>query len=407
YADVDDCYKSFPFDKDVASKTIDTLSGLVSGFYVFLDKAKEPPQPGFDFRPVDLKAELENFRNKSYSTLYDFTTDVKHLFYDLKDAHTFSSYCFTTFLFHTNMTFYSVVNNGEQKIKVFDDTIDQSNIDCEVTHIDGQQALKVIYEFANNSVYASRNLGVRFNIALDRAYKFPSFAVRSEIPERPDITYTLKCDNKNVFDAKRNWNAFAQNSTLLNRFNDSKSYFDNICNPTNGITPTLQEFKAAPPDDFNKILEQQDKSITTIKIIDNFVSFFKIQDFGIVKFFTENPAEKNESINMLPDIIQGFKKLENTGIKKVVLDLSDNTGGFVFITYFISLPLFPNTFPSFDNDIRISEQMRLAITEQYRLKTKNNIYDLTGYVNAKTLANFTSAEDFINNNIYTRGGVIL
>ncbi|CAG8738208.1 20224_t:CDS:1, partial [Dentiscutata erythropus] len=49
--------------------------------------------------------------------------------------------------------------------------------------------------------------------------------------------------------------------------------------------------------------------------------------------------------------------------------------------------------------------MRLAITEQYRLKTQNNIYDITGYVNAKTLANFTSAEDFIGNNIYTRGGV--
>ncbi|CAG8738205.1 20223_t:CDS:2 [Dentiscutata erythropus] len=320
YADVNDCYKSFPFDKDA----IDTLSGLVGGFYVFLDKAKEPPQPGFDFRPVDLKAELENFRTKSYSTLYDFTTDVKHLFYDLKDSHTlFGSYCFTTFFFHTNMTFYSVVNNGEQKIKVFDDTIDQSNIDCEVTHIDGQQAFKVIYEFANNSVYASRDLGVRFNIALDRAYKFPSFAVRSEIPERSDITYTLKCDNKNAFDVKRNWNAFAQNSIILNEFNNSKSYFDNICNPTNGIiqigpsSTAFQEIKAAPPDDFNKIVEQQDKSITTIKIIDSFVSFFKTQDFGIVKFFTESPTGPEEPINMLTDIIQGFKELENMGVKKV------------------------------------------------------------------------------------------
>ncbi|CAG8783277.1 20306_t:CDS:2, partial [Racocetra persica] len=29
YADVKDCYESFPFDKDVASKTIDTLTGLL------------------------------------------------------------------------------------------------------------------------------------------------------------------------------------------------------------------------------------------------------------------------------------------------------------------------------------------------------------------------------------------
>ncbi|CAG8752815.1 14863_t:CDS:2, partial [Gigaspora rosea] len=402
YADVKDCYQHFPFDKDIASETIDTLIGLVNGFYIFLDKAKEPPEPGFDFRPVDLKAELENFRNKSYSTLYDFTTDVKHLFYDLKDPHTnFGSYCFTTFAFHTNMTFYSVVNNGEQKIKVFDDTIDQDNIDCEVTHIDGQQALEVITEFAKDSVYASRDLGVRFNIALDRAYKFPSFAVRVEIPEKPDITYTLKCDNKNPFDVKRNWNAFAQNITNLNKFKDSKSYFDNICNPSDGIklsrpSTSFQETTIIP-DSLNDILEQ-DPSITTIKIVDGFISFFKVQDFGIVKFYTENPVDRNGTTKMLPDVIQGFEELANTGVKKVVLDLSDNTGGYIFTTYFTSLLLFPDTFPSFDFDIRITKQMRLAITEQYKLLTSNNIYDIQGYVDAKTHANFTSAEDFIGNN---------
>ncbi|CAG8787197.1 25363_t:CDS:2, partial [Gigaspora margarita] len=403
YADVKDCYQRFPFDKDIASKTIDTLIGLVSGFYVFLDKAKEPPKPGFDFRPVDLKSELENFRDKSYSTLYDFTTDVKHLFYDLKDQHTmFGSYCFTTFVFHTNMTFYSVINNGEQKIKVFDDTIDQCNIDCEVTHIDGQQALKVITEFAKNSVYASRDLGVRFNIALDRAYKFPSFAVRTELP---DITYTLKCDNKNSFDVKRNWNAFVQNVKDLNKFKDSKSYFDNICNPSEGGRPVSSFLEITIiPDSLNEIFEQ-DQSITKIKIIDSFISFFKVQDFGIVKFYNEYPADRNGTTNMLPDVIQGFKELANAGVKKVVLDFSDNIGGYIFTTYFISLLLFPNTFPSFDIDIRISKQMRLAITEQYKLLTSNNIYDIQSYVDAKTYANFTSAEDFIGNNVYERGGI--
>ncbi|CAG8693682.1 12361_t:CDS:2, partial [Dentiscutata heterogama] len=191
YADVKDCYEGIPFDKDVPSKTIDTLTGLVGGFYSFLDKAKEPPQPGFDFKSMDL-------------------TDVEHLFYDLKDAHTvFSSECFTTFLFYTNITFYSVIDNGEQKIKVFNDTIDRSNVDCEVTHIDGQPALQVISEYAKNLVYASRDLGVRFNIALDLTYLSVSFAVRFEIPQNPCITYTLKCDDTDEFDIKREWNAFS------------------------------------------------------------------------------------------------------------------------------------------------------------------------------------------------------
>ncbi|CAG8781058.1 6907_t:CDS:2, partial [Racocetra persica] len=73
YADVKDCYESHPFDKDLASKTIDTLTGLIGAFYSFLHKAKEPPKPGFDFRSMDIIAELEHFRSKSYKSLYAFT----------------------------------------------------------------------------------------------------------------------------------------------------------------------------------------------------------------------------------------------------------------------------------------------------------------------------------------------
>ncbi|CAG8705674.1 10002_t:CDS:2, partial [Cetraspora pellucida] len=412
YTDVKDCYESFPYDKDVASKTIDTLTGLLGGFYSFLDKAKEPPQPGFDFIPMDIIAELELFRNKSYTSLYDFTIDVEQLFYDLKDAHTlYSLNCFSSFLFYTNMTFYSVINDGKQIIKVYNDTIDQSNIDCEVTNIDGQEAYQVIYEFARDSVYGSRDLGVRFNIALDIAYNTLSFAIRTEIPENPDITYTLKCNNTDEFDVKRNWTAFSS-SIVLNKFNDSKTYFDNICNPIQkkqqpvSAKLNFQEitklFNGA-----NKILPEQDQSVTIIRVVDKFISFFKQQDFGVVKIMSESPTPIPNSIsdNVFVNVIQGFNELANSSVKKIVLDLSDNTGGLYAVVLLINLLLFPNTFPAFSFDNRLSEQMKLAITEQFRLTIQDNIFDMKVYVNAKTLANFTSADDFFGNNVYTRGGI--
>ncbi|CAG8809377.1 12281_t:CDS:2, partial [Gigaspora margarita] len=421
YADAKDCYESFPFDKDVASKTIDTLTGLIGGFYSFLDKAKEPPQHGFDFRSMDLIAELELFRNKSYTTLYDFTNDVKHLIYDLKDAHTgFGSDCFMTFLFYANITFYSVVDNGVQKIKVFDDTIDRSNNDCEVTHIDGQQAFNVISDYAKNSVFMSRDPSVRFNIALDRTYV--SFAKRTELPIKPDIICTLKCNNTNEFNIKRNWTAFAS-SRILNKFNDSKSYFDNICNPTKGSKqPASSSFGlrkiAKTFNVVNGILAERDQSVTIIRTVDEFVGFYKVQDFGVVKIVTEFPAAISDALlanvtqglkdlnALLMNVTQGFKDLANTGVKKVVLDLSDNIGGLLYVILFFNLLLFPNIYPTFDFDIRVTEQMKLAITEQFKLATLNNIFDMSYYVNSKTRANFTSADDFIGNNIYTRGCVM-
>ncbi|CAG8506777.1 27463_t:CDS:2 [Dentiscutata erythropus] len=100
------------------------------------------------------------------------------------------------------MSFYFVINNGEQKIKGLYDTI-------------------------------VKDPGVRFNIALDFNYKGTSFAARVEAPDKPDITYILKCNNTNEFNVKRNWNAITSRK-LLNKFNGSKSYFDNICNPIEG-----------------------------------------------------------------------------------------------------------------------------------------------------------------------------
>ncbi|CAG8581812.1 2544_t:CDS:2 [Dentiscutata erythropus] len=379
YADVKDCYEGFPFNKD----TIDTLTGLVGGFYSFLDKAKEPPQTGFDSKPMDLVAELE------------------------LHAHTiFSSNCFTTFIFYTNVTFYSVVDNGEQKIKIFNDTIDRSNIDCEVTHIDGQPALQVISEYAKNLVYASRDLGVRFNIALDLTYLSASFAVRFEIPQKPYITYTLKCDNTNEFDIKRDWNAFS-NRAFLNKFNDSKSYFDNICNSIEGSKPSisLSSKLREITNEFDKTdgILASDLSVTKIRTVDKFVGFFKVQDFGVVKIFTEAPL--TISVAIITDVIHGFNDLANTGVKKIVLDLSDNVGGYLVVSVFFNLLLFPSTYPTFDFDLRITEQLRLAITEQYKLGIKNNIFDMKEYINEKSHANFTSVEDIFGNNVYTRGGV--
>ncbi|CAG8625485.1 26374_t:CDS:2, partial [Racocetra persica] len=392
YADVKDCYEGIPFNNTIASEIIETIIRLLDGFYPFLNKAKEPPQPGFSFKSMDILAALERLKKE----FIQFYTD-----------------CFSTFTFHTNITLYSVVNDdGEQKIKVFNDTIDSSNVDCEVTHINGRQAISVILEFAQDSVFSSRDIGVRFNTALDLVYLEYSFSVRTELPRAPSIIYTLKCDNQaRSFNVTRNWIAFSTPS-LLNRFHNSKTYFTNICNATKENKPIsyshgLGEIKRSF-NNIHNIIAKQTESIAIIKLIDDFIVFVKEQDFGVVIILTEhyaNVQNKDGSINfaLLANIIQGFKDLANTGI---VLDLSNNLGGYVLITVFINLLLFPNSYPTFNYDFRITEPMRLAITEQFKLATPNNIFDMSDYANAIAHANFTSANDIFGNNIFNRGGII-
>ncbi|CAG8513303.1 17185_t:CDS:2 [Dentiscutata heterogama] len=411
YEDVKDCYERIPFDSLIASKTIESLTRLLDGFYPLLNKAKEPPQSGFSFKSRDILTELNLLKEKSFQNLYDFIINVKHFFYDMKEPHTlFISDCFSTFAFFTNITLYSVVkDDGEQIIKVFDDTIDSSNIDCEVTHINGRQAFEVIFEFAQDSVYTSRDIGVRFNTALDHNHSGYSFSVRAELPETPSIVYTLKCcKHTRSFNVTRNWVAFS-NPKLLERFNNSRTYFTNICNATkenkhmsysNGIRDTR-----ISSNNIHRIMTKQAEGLTIIKIIDDFMEFYKIKDFGVVRILTVHYPkmyDENDKFNsaFFANIIQGFKDLRNTGVKK-----ANNLGGYVLISAFISLLLFPDTYPSFEFDFRITEPMKLAITEQFRLATPGNVFDMSDYADAITHINFTSANDIFGNNSFTRGNI--
>ncbi|CAG8522739.1 30981_t:CDS:2 [Gigaspora margarita] len=122
YDNAKKCIESFPFDAKLAGDVINAVSHFMSNYYVFLNQAKEEPPKGFTYKPVDLIKELESLRKETFKSDYDFV--------------------------------------------VFDDKLDPSNNDCEVFEIDGKPALQTIIDFANDNIAHSKDLGVRFNMAL-------------------------------------------------------------------------------------------------------------------------------------------------------------------------------------------------------------------------------------------------
>ncbi|RIB16541.1 hypothetical protein C2G38_2143051 [Gigaspora rosea] len=202
YDDAKKCIESFPFDAKLAAD------------------AKEEPPKGFTYQPVDLIKELESLRKETFKSDHDFVTALRKILSKLKDGNTQNfNNCYQNFIYDQNLTLYSVIttNNENKKKQVFDDKLDPSNNDCEVTEIDGKPALQTIIDFANDNIAYSKDLGVRFNMALAPSIGTFSqlFTLREDLPETSNVTYNLKCPEKS-YTLTRKWSVAFTNTAFEN-----------------------------------------------------------------------------------------------------------------------------------------------------------------------------------------------
>ncbi|CAG8611224.1 15556_t:CDS:2 [Acaulospora morrowiae] len=405
YTDVKDCYQTFPYDSTRASELISTFKNFYDNFYVFLNQAKESPQAGFSYRPVDLLNELDLLLKKDYKSEFEFMNAIVNLLDDLKDAHVyFSPLCYSAFKFDQGIYLYSVVkSDGTQAIKVYDYPQDPSIKNCEVTHINGKPALDVIVEYANTSDSVSRDLGVRFNNALvsltTSGYNFGSFAYRTRLPEAESISYDLLCsEQKARIDIP--WKILIRDIGLFRLFDDSKSYFDNLCNNPDKSFPNIKDKNSGD----QKI--DAGSSITPLLNVSTVAEFYQLDDTGVV--VVSSFSDKNHTfINTYPEIykgfIDGFNLLARANVKKLVLDFTNNLGGVVEWSSFLnSLLLNRKDIVTFPDDIRVTNISERAISAS----TSKNIGRIFNGLNKTDLTykTFNSAEAFIGNNFYNRGG---
>ncbi|RIB18174.1 hypothetical protein C2G38_2037126 [Gigaspora rosea] len=413
YEDVKACYESFPFDKNNATLTIETLKSILGSFYSFLDQAREPPTKGFTYKSIDLLSELDSLLKNDYKTNIQFMTynNSNNNYYYFR----FYTACFEAFTFDQQFSMYSIVrDDGTQQIKVFNDSINKNNIDCQVTHIDDEPAMDVIVKFANESIRTSRDLGVRFNNALAsltlqggkirlNSYS-QQFTNRVLLPKNPTISYTLDCDGK-INKITRGWKITARNESIFNNFTDSTSYWSNVCMKLSLQASSGLSYESKRElDEYEPILEEG-KLIINAHII----RFYTLRDFGVVVISTESIDDKfvtNDLLlmDLLSTINQGFQSFVNMGIKKVVLDLTNNGGGVAFIAHFITQLLFRNI-RNFPFDIKVTDAAKL-VTEQSTLKNTSTEFDInSNYISEKTNASFANVSDFIGNNYNIRGGL--
>ncbi|CAG8517871.1 2487_t:CDS:2, partial [Racocetra fulgida] len=233
----------------------------------------------------DIKNCLTSF---PYNAVAAKEISIRNAYKKLRDAHTqFSPSCYNFFLFEQNLHLYSVLD--KQGNQVFDDLVDPTNIDCEVTFIDSVPAFDAIKNFANNHSFISRDLGVRFNNVLT------SISLANDAPWILGSEFTVRGNGgplpiKDLQDPKRSQ-----------------------------IVPYVFHPKA------RELLSKKSKPSKPVKLSkaikvdgDNHTQFYKStdSDFGVVVLIDENITDKKGEVDF-SKTLAGFKKLANEpSIKK-------------------------------------------------------------------------------------------
>ncbi|CAG8638995.1 16124_t:CDS:2, partial [Cetraspora pellucida] len=409
YEDVKSCYMSFPFDLQRATES------------------KEPAEQGFDFRSVDINVELDNLLKKNYATDFEFFTDVTQIFVDLKDGHSdFGTACYNAFFFIQDIWLYSTVDcHGSQVIKILQDDIDSSNNRCEVTQIDGSPALEVITSYAEKHIRNSRDLGVRFNMALasvnfvngifglnQNVISSSQFTRRLTLPDSDSITYELKCNNSETKTLKRPWRIINNAYNTLG-FTDSKSYFDSIClvNKSQKLNSFNQQPTTYNTENLATVINLSTQKVNVdipgelINNFDNFTLFYKFNETGVIVIPTFlPPAYALDQNKYQENLIVAFNQFAQSG---VVLDFSSNGGGFVPLGEFVNEIFLRQQNFTFPRDIKINDVTTFLIEEADKQGLGPNALSFSPSFEQSIVTGkpFTNAAEMIGNNQFKRGGV--
>ncbi|KAF0495987.1 peptidase s41 family protein [Gigaspora margarita] len=355
YNDLKKCLESFPFNAKLATETVDAVLHFLSSYYVFFDRAKEDPPSGLTYQPVDLKNELSSLRKKQFNSDYDFS--------------------------------------------VLDDTVDSSNKDCEVIEIGGKPALQAIIDFANDTIQYSKDLNVRFNMALAPSQQsfpgqfFQQFTLREDLPKTSSIKYNLTCPKKGSVNFERKWNitfhhgfggfsfnCLEQNNQTAFSLNDNSASSDKVTKLTSRDKIT------------NSTLNNEPKIAHAQKLDGG--SLYLLNDgskTGVVVISEEKVTDENGLKN-------DFQKLKNNGTKKIILDMSNNPGGAITLSLFLTSLLFsskqPNSFPT---DIMINDFTIPKIEKNLKANSTddNDVYNPNFFLSFPSGSPFNSSSEFI------------
>ncbi|KAI9295121.1 hypothetical protein K502DRAFT_234297, partial [Neoconidiobolus thromboides FSU 785] len=286
---------------------------------------------------------------------------------------------------------------------------------AEVLSIDGKQPLEFVEEYAKHYVGTSRDVNSRMNYALARSIQsngqwgisYGSFGSTTIPPVKETLTFRIRVGN----DEKEVVVPYIATPNVESPFTDAKSFYDNNCAVVDydalikdifGSNSRLQllEVPKVKKIPIEAPLESKDSRLIdpllTAVVDGTYIKTYILPDnVGVVHIST---FSANEGDIWSKELYDGFKALQDEKVEKLILDVSNNGGGYICWGYSVLDYLFPNaTTKFFNTDMHYSPLLSKL--------TQNNTYGFfnpTDY-NQPDGKPFPSQNAFTNIKTYYRG----
>lgn len=352
------CYDIFPFSYDSSDQIFDTALLMIK-FYVF---------NSFSSDGLGMDTLLRNVKEQRllFDSNFRFMQYIIATLNRLNDAHLSTKVdCYEQFTFIQPLNFQNYYEQSVRATKItkVNNPVLQEWVNSEILLIDGSKQDKTIadqMEFfgKSHSFYTRCLLGLSRlffdspsgDFRLDRGF----FLKRTIVPNREYVIYSLKKpDSDYVYEISVNWLVFT-NPGLI-EFDNQYQYWGRNCE----AKPFAKVAKKTPDTTLLRRDVQQAKAIKLKKRTENGLIKRGQNDYAVTSdgtlpisigpgfaFFIMNNVHKGKYGVLIiqtfdvtdmdcwfSNMQKGFLKLIDNGIKKLVLDLTGNSGGVLCLAY--------------------------------------------------------------------------
>ncbi|KAH7058000.1 hypothetical protein BKA57DRAFT_448355 [Linnemannia elongata] len=438
YNQIEACYKSVPFNSQVAATTLDSIITIFKDFYTFRDSALASSLASpFSAGPVDIVRELETIGRTRYTSDHQFHHDLSLAIISLKDAHaSYAAQCYNNYIFAQPLTLYAPVVNGRQVIQIYSDYNNRNYDGCTVQTIDGEDALTHINTWANTNMGFSKDAGVQLNQALANLKFNPTngtfetlngdFSLRDMLPEKAYIDYGLVCPNSTtVVPIRDAWSIFPVTQI---EFNSVQTFVQNVCEapPTASsgspqkrqlfqpkMHPLIPQVKKNPFKQANIIVDDASglpppepiRSAAVFGTPGQAAVVYRLDqrpDVGVVHVWTHDIDDEAAELS---NLVNNLVALSQNGTRNIIIDFQGNFGGLVSFASTLVQLFFPNkgsldkTLPS---SLRVTESIQQLSSALWN--SSSGLYDATSFYDYADQHIYTNNDLFMNMTTSIRNG---